>query len=1265
MMYLNRISILILSCFLSLNLMAQSNENFIPNVFSKSPAAASFTKYGDYPTNLSSGLPGISIPLYTVESGGLQVPITLSYHASGVKVDQAATWVGLGWSLSSGGSISRTVYGLPDDAATGGYFRYYRKAISIHTTQWSDVQYLYGTVANKSNDDRPDIYSYDLPGYSGKFFFNGMNGTPITGYKIEMIPWSPLLIKNTATRPDLDTAKFSVLNEHGDSYILGNTYREASHTTSTSSRPGEDATTSWMLEKMVSQNKHDTISFTYRKQSLNLPDQTGQSYPVEDMDADMAGPSHLNNNWMAYQSNTSSTVDEQDPKEIFFKTGKVVFKISSTPRTDLPGIQSYSLDTIQVFAYDFNIKQYESRPQKSIVFKKSYFSVMSGAVGRLRLDGIQVLDKAGSIVQEYNFTYNNTPLPTYNSYSKDFWGYYNGKMDAPGITPYTLIPKTQISVQPSVGVPPNNVPYLRYIGSNDSTSRDPDTVKMQAGVLTRIQYPTGGFTNFTYETNRYIDENAITRFVGGLRLKSIESYVGATAVPVLKTYKYNTAYPNFITNPVTGYINYGYFVNSALSMTYYPTKRVTKRVRMYYSESSSSLTPTEGNPVTYTSVTEYIGDPVTNIGKSEYNYKFNANTYSGASGYTLRPVILDRYFKRGQLERKADYLHKSDGTYQIVKEELHSYGAFLDGRDTTYNDVGLIVGQRWQSYSEGTPFLYESPVNGVPGDENALPFAAYNIVSGDTYPISTTTKIYDQNDTTKFQASTIEYKYDNFKHLQVSRIRMNDSKGNTKVTVNKYPADYLIGAATSTNHSVLDAMLASNMQAELIERWDSVKNASIGVNAVIGAQLNLFQSGNQAVLPAEISKLAVSVPLTNFVPASVVSNNMVADNRYVQMIKFNKYIYNDNSLLQYTPRNAGPTSIIWDYNNSYPVAQIKNAITSTILGNHNSAYSSFEADGNGNWTVTGVPVLEQSAPTGHKVLPLSSGSVRLSDGDFTKPHTLTYWSNNGAVSVYIGGSNYAGAALKTVNGWTLYKHAIPAFPSVQSLYISGSAMIDELKTYPADAQMMTYTFDTDGLIATTDEKEQISRFEYDPAQRLKNTKDWQYNIVKSQDYHNYNMTVGNDAQPVTTFTRNNCPPFTVPGATTYSVAANIYYSVTKASANALATYDLNTNGQAKANDPAICGCPIQYVTFTMKDQTGLGTYQAGFSGPKTLYFNMPSGTSTGQVPANDNYTLQISAIGTQIKHFQLGSRPVVTGRTATFNNVNITSGSSDLTLTIY
>ncbi|PAW94644.1 hypothetical protein CKK33_14540 [Mucilaginibacter sp. MD40] len=144
-------------------------ESFIPNVFSKSPNAAAVQKFGDYPTNLFSGLPDISIPLYTAESGSLQVPITLSYHAGGIKVDQASTWVGLGWSIQAGGNVNRTVNGLPDDAY--GYFYNYKHPYSYNTSSDQDMNDMFSIRVRQNKDSRPDMFSYNLPGgLSGKFF---------------------------------------------------------------------------------------------------------------------------------------------------------------------------------------------------------------------------------------------------------------------------------------------------------------------------------------------------------------------------------------------------------------------------------------------------------------------------------------------------------------------------------------------------------------------------------------------------------------------------------------------------------------------------------------------------------------------------------------------------------------------------------------------------------------------------------------------------------------------------------------------------------------------------------------------------------------------------------------------------------------------------------------------------------------------------------------------------------------------------------------
>ncbi|MGZ3919084.1 MAG: hypothetical protein ACXVC7_02270, partial [Bacteroidia bacterium] len=58
-----------------------------------------------------------SVPLAVVTGpNGESVDISASYHGGGIKVDQASSWIGLGWDLSPG-EISRSVIGTHDDNA--------------------------------------------------------------------------------------------------------------------------------------------------------------------------------------------------------------------------------------------------------------------------------------------------------------------------------------------------------------------------------------------------------------------------------------------------------------------------------------------------------------------------------------------------------------------------------------------------------------------------------------------------------------------------------------------------------------------------------------------------------------------------------------------------------------------------------------------------------------------------------------------------------------------------------------------------------------------------------------------------------------------------------------------------------------------------------------------------------------------------------------------------------------------------------------------
>src|SRR5687767_4823062 len=87
-----------------------------PQLTPLSPNAAALWKYTELPVNMYTGIPSITIPIYEIKSGDITVPISLSYHAGGNRVEEQASWVGLGWSLQAGGAINRNVKGVADEA---------------------------------------------------------------------------------------------------------------------------------------------------------------------------------------------------------------------------------------------------------------------------------------------------------------------------------------------------------------------------------------------------------------------------------------------------------------------------------------------------------------------------------------------------------------------------------------------------------------------------------------------------------------------------------------------------------------------------------------------------------------------------------------------------------------------------------------------------------------------------------------------------------------------------------------------------------------------------------------------------------------------------------------------------------------------------------------------------------------------------------------------------------------------------------------------
>jgi hypothetical protein len=94
-------------------------NRLLPAITPKSPTAAELAKYGSYPVSLYTGLPTIEIPIHQFKIGPVNVPVRLTYHASGLKVSDLGSWVGMGWSLQTGGMVSRSVQSRPDEQTNG------------------------------------------------------------------------------------------------------------------------------------------------------------------------------------------------------------------------------------------------------------------------------------------------------------------------------------------------------------------------------------------------------------------------------------------------------------------------------------------------------------------------------------------------------------------------------------------------------------------------------------------------------------------------------------------------------------------------------------------------------------------------------------------------------------------------------------------------------------------------------------------------------------------------------------------------------------------------------------------------------------------------------------------------------------------------------------------------------------------------------------------------------------------------------------------
>ncbi|MDR1671613.1 MAG: RHS repeat protein [Alistipes sp.] len=164
-----------------------AQTGYQPFIF-QSPEVSSLTNDVKTPVSLSSGTIAVDVPLYTLQEGDITVPISLSYDASGVKVDAQPAWVGQNWSLRAGGMISRIVKGVPDETYVEAEIylladgqnhitNYYPIGVrynlsKLKNANWNETTQIETWAKNEMCELEPDEFIFNFCGHSGKFYMN-------------------------------------------------------------------------------------------------------------------------------------------------------------------------------------------------------------------------------------------------------------------------------------------------------------------------------------------------------------------------------------------------------------------------------------------------------------------------------------------------------------------------------------------------------------------------------------------------------------------------------------------------------------------------------------------------------------------------------------------------------------------------------------------------------------------------------------------------------------------------------------------------------------------------------------------------------------------------------------------------------------------------------------------------------------------------------------------------------------------------------------
>jgi hypothetical protein len=913
-----------------------------------SPNAGSLGMYGQVPVGNYTGTVVVQVPLYDMTYKNFKLPIGVSYHGSGNRPDLFPGEVGLGWALQAGGVITRVVKGLPD------FEKYPSESTQLIPVVWNPTGASDWSTTAKLNqlltngyfipDDQgnSDEYYFEFGGVSGKFYLGhdtayqlkssdnqyfSIKGELIEGKKFKMptleqrpdwtftVPYTDTLLK------DRMVYKFTITDGQGVKYIFGGTDNSIEF-----SRPGFRSGAVWpaLPAMMVTPNSWFLTSIEFPNGQKILLDYKRHTFVTK-----VSTNNVERTMWYKQGSSTPTTSGGLQsfaraekstlingcylssiitPKEVItfdHSEAKKQLKFPADSTLSSPFITN---ENLFIRYKDVHNAWYERllplkldtisiRDRNGKLFRRVAFQYTESDTTRLKLMAVNIFGGNFITPQRYSFEYNPLSLPPYLSYKTDHFGFYNGR------NPY---------------ITTNNV--NNYLPPFDSAlftqSKDAVPAYLQAEMLTKIIYPTLGYTTFEYEPHDYssfvttwpfsvtANPSNTTKTTGGLRIKKVASYDGTGQVSMAKQYFYKKNYAGNGTAS-SGVLAFTPTYIENYSGTVVPPARKNQPITFngtlsYYRWSNNPIFPmgmTRGNHVTYSEVTEVNADG----GFTVYKYKNYDN------GYNDLPPL--------------NYVSDNTGLKQFWKEDEGISMNLERGQQLSeemYDASKTIKAKKIFKYNDD-PNRFSRHVRVISQTTNSVAIAdipSYRIVASLIYTYFPYLKeevsyLYGTNNDSI--VSTLKYTYDTTYRLQKTTEIIN-SDGRVHKMIYRYPQDMLSTSGAITYNKMVTRSMV-NFMVERERQEDNVKVETDLTEYAEGLSFN-----NTLIFPSTVR--------TQFM-------SQASETRST----FNLYDSTDNVLM--TTKSAGTagngiqTCYIWSYNNQHPVAVIQNATFSnieTVLG---------------------------------------------------------------------------------------------------------------------------------------------------------------------------------------------------------------------------------------------------------------------------------------------------------------------------------------------